>query len=90
MIAATTPPSGAPVITPQHAPTSRPPPTERVIEHSDAASNARVATGQSEEAEARELIASARRFAAIMQVTSDVRLAASLSGLPVGSIDTYA
>jgi hypothetical protein len=89
MIAATPPPV-APVIAPQHAPTSRPPPSERVIEHSDAASNARVATDPSDDAKSSELTASARRFAAIMQVTGDVRLAASLSGLPVGSIDTYA
>ncbi len=82
--------AASPFLAPQFAPTSRPPPTKRVIEAVDSASSSKVKADDPQSEAADDLSRSAKRFASLLQATGDVRVSAYLSGLPLGVIDTYA
>ena len=85
--------SAVPVAGAAAAPAPRPPPEPRTVESSAEAQ----LDGQQSAAQPdltpdslKRLISSARTFAALLDATGDVRMAASLSGFRAGQLDIYA
>lgn len=86
-----TAPIAAPVPA-QFTPRDRPPPAKRVVESTSGTDPPRAQTQSAPGpmASAASLSRSARQFAAILEATGNVHIAAMMSGFSYGSLDVYA